>query len=336
MKRMLTRTFVALAIAVIAGCGGSDDGLVFRPDGTFTIVQFTDTHLNEADGRDDPTYDLMRLVIAEDTPDLIMLTGDIGRIYPPDSTSEYAEIAKQTWPRTIAFLDSTGIPWAFVHGNHDAELATYSLLDSVILASENTLYDPGPADINGSGNYVLPVRRDDGSIGAALWCFDSGSGSNEPSGYGWIHLNQIEWFEHHATELSAEYGDGALSLAFFHIPLQQYHVAWETNECLGSKYEKVCMQGRDEGIFDAFKRHGVVGTFCGHDHVNDYACSFEGVTLAYGRGTGYRAYGREGFLRGARVIQLIDEGRAWQTYIRLADGTEADQPIHSPEAVPAE
>ncbi len=231
----------------------------------------------------------------------------------------------------MAFYDSTGVPWAFVHGNHDAELTTYDYFDSVILEGKNTVYERGPENIDGYGNYVLPVTRSDGSVGAALWCFDSGAGSNEPSGYGWIRPSQIEWFEAKAAEVRTESGDGALGLAFFHIPLQQYETAWQTMECVGSKHERVCYQGRDEGIFDAFKRNGVVGTFCGHDHTNDYACSFEGVTLAYGRGSGYRAYGRDGFQRGARIIVLTDEGRSWNTYIRLADGSIEEQPIHEPE-----
>ena len=320
------------AIALIfAGCADAPDRLTMREDGTFTIAQFTDTHFNAADSLDEPTYALMRLVIDRDPPDLIVLTGDIARLYPPDSTSAYAEIAKETWPRLIAFLDSTGVPWTFTHGNHDAELTTHGHLDTVIATARNTLYVPGPADVDGHGNHTLPVYQREGDIGAVLWFFDSGAYGSEPSGYGWIQPSQIAWLEREATRLRHEGAGSAPGVAFFHIPLQQYDTAWNTRECLGTKQERVCMQGRDTGMFDAFQRNGVVATYCGHDHVNDYSCEFEGVTLAYGRGTGYRPYGREGFQRGARIIVLTDDERDLRSHIRLADGSVAEQPVHEPE-----
>jgi len=317
----------------VVGCADAPDRLTMRDDGTFTIVQFTDTHFNTADSLDEPTYALMRLVIDTDRPDLIVLTGDIARLYPPDSTSVYAEIAKETWPLLIAFLDSTGVPWTFTHGNHDAELTTHGHLDTVIATSRNTLYMPGPADVDGHGNHVLPVYQRDDGIGAVLWFLDSGAYGSEPSGYGWIRPSQIAWFERESARLRHESGPAAPGIAFFHIPLQQYDTAWNTLPCLGVKQERVCMQGRDTGMFDAFKRNGVAAVYCGHDHVNDYSCELDGVTLAYGRGTGYRPYGKEGFQRGARVVVLTDDGRGRRSYIRLADGSIAEQPLHEPEDV---
>jgi hypothetical protein len=233
---------------------------------------------------------------------------------------------KRTWPRIIAFLDSADVPWAFMHGNHDAELTTYDELDSVILTSKTTIYERGPVDIDGHGNYAVPIHRKDGTVGALLWCFDSGARHPEGRGYGWVRKSQIDWFEAEAHRLGDVPG-----LAFFHIPPVQYNSAWDSCECLGSKYENVARQGEDEGFVDALRRNSVMATFCGHDHVNDYSCDYHGITLAYGRGTGYRAYGREGFPRGARVIVLTDEGRAWRSHIRLADGSIAEQPVHAPE-----
>ena len=43
---------------------------------------------------------------------------------------------------------------------------------------------------------------------------------------------------------------------------------------------------------------------CGHDHNNDYFGKFNGINLAYGRKSGYGAYGPDNMQRGARVFEV--------------------------------
>ena len=75
----------------------------------------------------------------------------------------------------------------------------------------------------------------------------------------------------------------------------------------------------------------VVGTFVGHDHVNDYFGDLHGIRLCYGRASGYNTYGRDRFLRGARVIRLREGERQFQTWLRLSDGSlVSEQPEHRP------
>ena len=71
----------------------------------------------------------------------------------------------------------------------------------------------------------------------------------------------------------------------------------------------------------------VMGTFVGHEHVNDYEGELHGIRLCYGRSTGYNAYGRKAFLRGARVIQLVKDQREFQTWLRLSDGSQVIQEL---------
>ncbi len=40
-----------------------------------------------------------------------------------------------------------------------------------------------------------------------------------------------------------------------------------------------------------------MGTFVGHDHVNDFVGDLYGIRLCYGRATGFNTYGRQGFTR---------------------------------------
>ena len=60
----------------------------------------------------------------------------------------------------------------------------------------------------------------------------------------------------------------------------------------GAKYEPVCCQGLDTGLFAAIKEQPTVEwVTCGHDHNNDYQGSYQGINLSYGRKTGYGSYG---------------------------------------------
>jgi hypothetical protein len=72
----------------------------------------------------------------------------------------------------------------------------------------------------------------------------------------------------------------------------------------------------NSGLFAAFLERGdVVGVFCGHDHLNDYEATLHGIRLVYGRATGHGGYGRAGFPRGARVIELRDALRGFETRV---------------------
>lgn len=75
----------------------------------------------------------------------------------------------------------------------------------------------------------------------------------------------------------------------------------------------------------------VIGTFCGHDHTNDFSGTLHGIKLCYGRASGYNTYGKEGFMRGSRVIQLNQGQHEFATWLRLEDGSVVhEQPTHDP------
>jgi hypothetical protein len=297
--------------------------LSFRPDGRFTIVQFTDTHL-AGDPRDVMTYELMGRVIEQERPDLVFLTGDVVH---PSTEENYVEL----WHGVVGFLESKAIPWTFIFGNHDPETVGYDRIEEIMTASSLCLYESGSADISGHGNFCLPIPTYDGNRDAALlWGLDSGMGSSEPSGYDWVKEDQVAWFAGEWDRRMADASDPCTSLMFFHNPLQQYNEVWDTQACRGYKYEGVCPQGKDVGLFDAMKGR-VTACFAGHEHVNDYEGTLDGVDLVYGRGGGYRAYGRWGYLHGARVIELREDTQGYASHIRLADGSRALRPLHQPE-----
>ena len=62
------------------------------------------------------------------------------------------------------------------------------------------------------------------------------------------------------------------------------------------------------------------GVFVGHDHDDDYAVSWKGILLAYGRYTGGNTVYNH-LTNGARVIELDENANSFRTWIRLKEGS---------------
>lgn len=307
--------------------------LRFRADGTFTIVQFTDVHWRNGDHDDQRSRALMELALDAEKPDLVALTGDI-------VSGEESLDPGEAYRSVVAPIEARLIPWAAVFGNHDDEgsLSRSALLD-VQRAHPLCLTEPGPKGVTGVGNYVVRLKgAAEDRLAAALYFIDSGAYNALGIGhYAWVARDQIAWYAATARRLRAEHAaaGGAAplpALAFFHIPLPEYDEVWRTAVCRGHRYEPVCGPSANSGLFAALLEGGdVMGTFCGHDHVNDFEGELHGIRLCYGRATGFSPYGREGFLRGARVIRLREGERGFESWMRLADGSAlTEPPVHEP------
>ncbi|MEK7767717.1 MAG: metallophosphoesterase family protein, partial [bacterium] len=226
-----------------------------------------------------------------------------------------------------------------VFGNHDDEgaLKRRALYD-LQKTFPGCRTEAGPETLPGIGTYVLSVgARNGGGAGALLYFIDSGSYAPKPAGskdtaYAWIAPEQIAWYLERAATLSAGQSAPLPALAFFHIPVPEYDTVWETRPCRGVKYEAVCCPKHNSGFFAALRRGGdVLGTFVGHDHINDYDGELDGIRLCYGRGTGHNTYGKDGFPRGARLIRLREGVRAFESWLRLdAGAVVTEQPLHAP------
>ncbi|CAH0117888.1 3',5'-cyclic adenosine monophosphate phosphodiesterase CpdA [Paenibacillus sp. CECT 9249] len=308
----------------------------FRESGTFTIAQFTDVHWNDwgepglnSEEENARSLALMQLVLREERPDLVVFSGDVisaGRCRDP----------RESFRAAVSAVEESRTPWAVVFGNHDTEAQiTRQELMEVAAGFEYAVAEPGPAAVSGVGNYILHVRDGEGNVGAALYFFDSGnlSALSHVEGYDWIRRDQIGWYERESRHLTNVNGGRPLpALAFLHIPLPEYREVWESQTCYGHKYEEVCCPPVNSGLFAAMVEMGdVMGTFVGHDHINDYTGTLHGIRLCYGRATGFNTYGREGFPRGARMIQMKEGERDFDTWLRLEDGsTVTKQPEHRP------
>lgn len=310
--------------------------LFFREDRTFTITQFTDLHWKDGGSLDQQTRKLMEDVLDAEQPDLVVFTGDViytGYVTPGEPVCEQP---LEAFREAVHATETRSIPWAVVFGNHDTEtIITREDLIRAVMEQPHTVTQRGPVDIDGVGNYTVSIQGADGKAAAALYFFDSGNQSPVAhiQGYDWIRSSQVSWYTEASSKLHADNDRQTMpALAFFHIPLPEYKQVWDTETCYGSKHENVCCAPVNSGLFAAMVEKGdVIGTFCGHDHINDYQGNLHGIELCYGRATGYNTYGKDGFPRGARIIRLRQGERNFETWLRLADGTVvSEQPEHTP------
>jgi hypothetical protein len=319
------------------GRGGRPAPLRFRPNGRFVIVQFTDLHWHNGEDEDLQTRRLMERVLEAEQPDLAAVTGDV-------LEGRRCRDPAESWRQAVRPLEERGVPWAAVFGNHDDEGSLdRAALMAVQQGCRMCRTRPGPAAVSGLGNYVLQIQAAARpALAAVLYFLDSGSYAPEGIGrYDWIKRDQIAWYLATARRLAgrwvAQPAGGPPhplpALAFFHIPLPEYDEMWDYHPCRGSKYEGVYCPALNTGFFAALRETGdVMGTFVGHDHVNDFEGTLHGIRLCYGRAGGYQTYGREGFPRGARVIELREGERGFATWMRLEDGSALrDPPEHAPE-----
>lgn len=291
--------------------------LKFNTQGKLKIVQFTDTHFNFDSPKSEVVLEMMNAVLDIEKPDVVIFTGDVVTKAPLASG----------WAKITAPLVARKIHWAVVLGNHDhehdeAREAIFPLIKDI----PYNITMPENGGVESHGNYVLPVLSQSGAKPAAwLYCLDSNTYSplKGVGKYGWFQRSQIDWYRNISNINKDKNGSQVLpALAFFHIPLPEYEDAWQedTLAIIGVKNEKVCSPDINTGMFAAMLEQGdVMGTFVGHDHVNDYVVNYYGIALAYGRFSGGGdTYGD--LMNGARVIVLHENTRQFDTWIRLRNG----------------
>jgi hypothetical protein len=155
----------------------------------------------------------------------------------------------------------------------------------------------------------------------------------------------VDWYNQTNSDLRHKYGRVVPSLAFYHIPADAMRAYQDDgvnpNTAPGINGETVVQQGSGATSYTGqdteFMRAllnttGLMATFSGHDHDNDWCFKWDGNTttqnltgnglnMCYGRHTGYGGYGDAS--RGGRQIVLNEETvqDEVETWILLEDGT---------------
>ncbi|MDR1939736.1 MAG: metallophosphoesterase [Clostridiales bacterium] len=267
--------------------------------------------------------------------DLIILNGDL--TYPIAFLSGSTNNKKQA-ERVSSIMDKIGKPWALVFGNHDEEKHSQydkHTLAEIYMKNKNCLFQKGPDDIDGVGNYIINIKNADGKFNTALVMLDSNQYLKRGylSGFDHVHDNQIEWYKDQIKKLSVENGRLVPSLMFFHIPVKEFADAWRklylgevgTDEN-GDKeiiYHFGFVNEKDNyfghpvelktHLFDDVLALGSTkGIFMGHDHLNTLSLTYKGVRLTYPMSIDYIAYigiAKKKTQRGGTLITIDDSGK---------------------------
>ncbi|MDR1414214.1 MAG: metallophosphoesterase [Odoribacteraceae bacterium] len=307
----------------------------FNAAGKYKIVQVTDTHIRTKMMEFSQTsVAMLNKVLDEEQPDLVIFTGDV-----VSDTTYQAGLEL-----ILAPVLQREIPWALLFGNHDEEqeLNRRQMLELVRTYPFYIGARAAIKGVKGYGNNILELKDSQGKKTAALlYCMDSHDYSKmKPTveGYDWFSFDQVQWYRRASAKYTAaNKGVPLPALAFFHIPFPEYNAPYADPEVkiIGHKREKKSHAAYvNPGMFAAMLESGdVMGTFVGHDHVNDYIFNHYGIALAYGRFSGSNTTYNWRIGNGVRVIELTEGVRGFTTWIRLSDGT-VELPVTFPDDLP--
>jgi len=310
--------FLTLAVCITLNLSAQHQKqFIFRKDHTFKIAQFTDIHWDNQSAKCVQTTETIRNVLAEEKPDLAILTGDIVTAVP----------ANKGWMAIAKIFAEAQTSWAVTLGNHDAEPdITRDQIFELLQPLPYFVGSKGP-ELYGCGNYTLPIKSADGkSVAAVIYCMDSNDYPKDKKigHYDWIHYDQIGWYRNASDQFTASNNNLPIpSVAFFHIPLIEYNKVAGKELTMGTKNEDVASSDINSGLFASMvEKKDMMGVFVGHDHDNDYIGIEHDIALAFGQVTGADAYGN--FERGARIIELHEGEFSFNSWIRTPSGKNFD------------
>ena len=331
----------------------------FTTDGDFKVMQLTDIHLGGgflfADG-DKKALHAVAAMVAEEKPDLVIVTGDISFAVPWSGTLDNS-IAHGYFKR---LMENLGVYWTVTFGNHDAEKYNYHSRAAVAKmyedeALEYCLFSAGPDEIFGESNHIIMLKNSLGIITSAFVMIDSNAYTDKDIfGLGWdydnVHDDQIEWYRENIEYYSAKNQEAYASLdesirpsdfsstvrshMYMHIPpeemLKSYNETVARGEIADSeKYgiagevdQVVYSSAHPDNLFETITELGSTKSiFFGHDHLNSLRFEREGVLMAYGHSIDYSAYaGATGYQRGCTTLTLTASGEMMLKYTNYYSG----------------
>ena len=248
-------------------------------------------------------YDYLRETITKTHPDLILIVGDI--IYGEFDDSGRA------MESFVEFMDSFGIPWAPVFGNHDNE--TRKGVDwqcEQFVNAENCLFKQ--RELTGNGNYTVGISQG-GELKRVFFMMDSngcGNVSEESRANGHtvssigFGRDQMTWYTEVAEEIIELSPDTKFTFAF-HIQMRAFADAFEqygygTGNLsknpinidklpnkkegdfgyLGQEFASSCWDDQYI-VWNSFKELGVDSVLVGHEHANSASVVYEGIRCQF-------------------------------------------------------
>lgn len=294
-------------------------------------------------------YDSLTDTINATQPDLILITGDL--VYGEfDDNGTVLE-------NLIAKMESFGIPWAPVFGNHDNESAKgVDWQCQQLENAQHCLFKQ--RTLTGNGNYTVGIKQDE-VLKRVFFMMDSNgcTAMQNPNGHSKTSVgfgqDQMDWSVDLARQIKAASPDTKISFAF-HIQIAAFADAYAkygfTNsntvnnpiniDKLENKAEgDFGYLGRDlkspwdanNAFYNRIKAVGVDSIFVGHEHCNSASVVYEGIRFQFGQKIG--TYDRANFVQNDGTVYGAYMGgdtplSGGTVMIMAEDGSFKDAYIH--------
>ncbi len=309
-----------------------DPGQSRYPDRIGSTRKLTDAELEQK------CFGYIRRAVKKAKPDLIIITGDI--VY-----GEFDDSGRIT-KKFVRFMDSLGIPWAPIFGNHDNETTMgVTWQCQQYENAKNCLFKRG--FVTGNSNYSIGLRQD-GRLVKVLYMMDS-NGCRNAYSYSYLDSfpdynegerikttsgiteDQLQWLIESASRIDKLLDYPVSKFLATHIPPAELSTAEQQagyaasgdpsgayvigttvqsqNGDFGAKGEAFAAElFNTKGLWDALNEHGFDGVFFGHDHKNNLSILYDGIRLTYGLKTG--AFDAHDDI-GATKITVLESGNTF-------------------------
>ena len=298
--------------------------LVFDEKGSFKVLVLSDADLNTY------TLEAIDVILEHEKPSLVIFAGDVSSGLTTKAELE-AYLKVLTSP-----IEKRKIPWSCVLGEQDImgglsaqqQMEVYTSFEYCVAKSELA--------VNGTVSHFLPVFANESEVEtgtpvSGIWALGQtgmlsslgGNFASEPIfeadrselyDFGYVCSAQLAWVTEVGAILDREIGGKMPTLAITHTPVEEFNLIYNNAEktlMVGTKGEAVSSSPIHSGLFSTLvDRGGVLGLYCGHDHINTYSGRLLGIELGYVSSVGYDGYGFGGTFetnnayRGGRLINL--------------------------------
>lgn len=295
-------------------------------------MHITDTQDTQFTSPD--TINFITAALDAEKPDLVVFSGDTVKGYgiTLKAGSEAANAAK-TIRNTLEPLAQRGVPFTFTFGNHDrTEKSTGEMQTAVYESFDSCVNGEMLSRLNGTDCMCLPVYTAEKKIAFALYLIDN-CGRIDGK-YNGVTDEQKEWMEKTSELLKEKNGGSEVPITVFqHIPVYElydaldevekntpgalegnrthrgrYYALTASMRVRGEKMGENVASTSQNGEFETWRdKTSVKAAFFGHDHINSFTGTVDGIFMGYTPGAGFNVYG-QGLQRAVRIFEYDEQG----------------------------